>query len=389
MREAVATLDALTASVEISLNCRDAALVERTQQSQVTWHEWQLRGKRKPVRRRISHALHLMSSTGRHDRQAGSVRLVRVSTPSADSPQRQLARTRWAARSMLSSHPFPDRELGAEVHLVRGPLVQMGRQSLALAGLVISMAALLLLSAGLWANLGLDEPKYGSLVVIWLGVYTVVGVVLALRRTAVHRAVPWLVTLAIPLVVPLIPWLGSLVQRAYLVSFGMRPVPGDDGFGNVLAGGWILSVSMGALLLPIAHRGWVRYLNYSNGFRNSSTSWALTVASGVCVAMLFSLCVLVVAGREGATGRRVAENGRDVPEYFGVNAEYVCIKMSSNEAPYYGDQPPMDRPVITFGRDGDRVNFWDSSTGNRGSIRLEDAQVKSVAHMNSQCARAE
>ncbi|MCX4663400.1 hypothetical protein [Streptomyces uncialis] len=54
VEQAVTTLDTLAQNAELSLHCRDATLVERVQRPQI---EWRLRGRRRPLSRRISYRL--------------------------------------------------------------------------------------------------------------------------------------------------------------------------------------------------------------------------------------------------------------------------------------------------------------------------------------------
>lgn len=104
--------------------------------------------------------------------------------------------------------------------------------------------------------------------------------------------------------------------------------------------------------------------------------------------LAFGLLILYTAARSGAENRVLAVDGREIPEYFGVRAEYACVELASPEAPYYGTPPPRDRPVVIFGQSGDRVEFWDPTARGKTSIRLEDARIKVAPNFDSPCAEA-
>ncbi|WP_445408287.1 hypothetical protein [Streptomyces albidoflavus] len=384
VEQAVATLDTLAQNAELSLHCRDATLVERAQRPRIEWH---LRGKRRPLSRRIGHALHLAARTGEHDPHAGTVRLVRVPTGLDESRPRRLARTRRAARAELSHHPLALRRLDPEVHEVGRPSVSRGWHVLTLLALVFTGTAICLLGAGLWPAIGADDPRVGAPLVVLAGGYLLSGTLLAIRRTPTHRAVPWLVPLAVPLAVPLVPWLGTLVQRAYLSPFGVRPTLGSDGLGNIQAGLWVLCVFVATALLPVAFLGWMRFLAPSLRVQGPWLSWAPTVTVGLAVGVAFSLLILHTAATSGVENRMLAAAGYDIPEYFGVSAEYACVEPISREAPYYGAPPPHG-PVVMFGQSGDRLEFWDPSAGQNTSVRLEDARIRVVPDSDSPCVEA-
>ncbi|MFE6691345.1 hypothetical protein ACFVFQ_33360 [Streptomyces sp. NPDC057743] len=385
VEQAVATLDTLAQNAELSLHCRDATLVERVHQPQIEWH---LRGRRRPVNRRLRHALHSAMRTGEHDPHAGTVRLIRVPAGLDEPRERRLARTRRAARAALSHHPLVLRRLDPGVHEVGRPSASRGWHALAALALVVTATAICLLGAGLWPAIGADSPRIGGPLVVAVGGYLLGGTYLAARRTPTHRALPWLVPLAVPLVVPLVPWLGTLVQRAYLSAFGVRPAPETDGLGDIQAGLWVLCVFVSAALLPVAYLGWMRLLAPSLRVQGPWLSWAPAVTLGIGMGMLFSLLVLHTAARNGAENRALASAGRDIPEYFGVSAEYACVEPTSSEAPYYGTPPPHDHPVVIFAQSGDRVEFWDPASSRKTSIRLEDARIRFVSHRASPCAKA-
>ncbi|MEU1668712.1 hypothetical protein ABZ547_35055 [Streptomyces sparsogenes] len=385
VEQAVATLDALAQNVELSLHCRDATLVERVHRPQIEWH---LRGRRRPVSRRLSHALHLAARTGAHDPHAGTTRLVRIPTRLDEPRARRLARTRRAARAVLSHHPLISRRLDPDVHEVGRPSVSRGWHALAFLTLVVTATAICLLGAGLWPAIGADSPRVGGPLVVVVGGYLLGGTLLAVQRTPTHRALPWLIPLTVPLAIPLVPWLGALVQRAYLSPFGVRPAPGRDGLGDVQAGLWVLCVFVATALLPIAYLGWMRFLAPSLRVRGPWLSWAPAVTLGIGMGMAFGLLVLHTAARSGAENRALAVAGGDIPEYFGVSAEYACVEPTSPKAPYYGSPPPRDRPVVIFGQSGDRVEFWDPTARRKTSIRLEDARITIVPHFDSPCTKS-
>ncbi|MFE7054861.1 hypothetical protein ACFVAO_06565 [Streptomyces californicus] len=385
VEQAVATLDSLAQNSELSLHCRDATLVERVQRPQIEWH---LRGRRGPVSRRIRHALHLAVRTGEHDPHAGTVRLVRVPTGLDESRPRRLARTRRAARTELSHHPLVLRRLNPEVHEVGSPSVSRGWHVLALLALVFTATAICLLGAGFWPMIGADSPCVGAPLVLLAASYLLGGTLLAVRHTPTHRALPWLIPLAVPLAVPLVPWLGTHVQRAYLSPFGVRPMPGSEGLGNIQAGFWVLCVFVSAALLPVAYLGWIRFLAPSLRVQGPWLSWAPAATLGIGMGLAFSLLILHSAANSGAENRALAAAGRDIPEYFGVSAEYACVEPTSREAPYYGAPPPHGSPVVLFGQSGDRVEFWDPAANQKTSIRLEDARIRVVPHSDSPCAKA-
>ncbi|MFF7689618.1 hypothetical protein ACFZB6_26165 [Streptomyces syringium] len=382
VEQAVATLDAWTQAAELSVHCRDAALVERVHRPLIEWH---LRGKRQSVRQRLRHALHLAYRTGEHDPHSGTVRLVRVPTTLDEPRTRRLARSRRAARARLSHHTIPARQLNPDLHEVSSPAIRKGWYIGALLGVIFTATMICLLCAGLWPAIGADDPRIGAPIAILSFGYLVAGTVLALRHTTTHRALPWLIPLAVPLAASLIPWLGMLVQRAYLSSFSVRPVSGEGGLGDVHAGIWMLFVFVATSLLPTAYLGWVRFLDSSMGARAPWLSWAPAVALGTGIGVAFSLLVLLTAARSGTENRQLAVTGKDIPEYFGVGAEYACVALPSKDAPYYGTRPPENAPVVIFGQKGDRVEYWNPKSHRKASVRLEDAQVRLVPHIYSHC----
>ncbi|WP_409469528.1 hypothetical protein [Streptomyces sp. HC307] len=267
---------------------------------------------------------------------------------------------------------------------------------LALAGLIGTFGLLVLASAGQWDTFGIGTTSLGQTIVVWTVAYVLIGAVLAVRRTATHRAVPWLSTLALPLAVPLVPWLGAQVQQAYLRPFDMSLGTNGDGLGNVRAGLWLLLVFGGMLLLPIAYLGWIRYLNSSIDARGSWTSWVPMLSVGALLGLALASAVLFTAGQSGKTARNVATQGGEVPEYFGLRADHVCVKLVSADSPFLGIRPPEDRPVITFGADGDRITLWvppqkasgagaHRTGGTSSTIRLEDAQIRKVGDAKVRC----
>lgn len=380
--QAVAALDTLVQNAELSVHCRDAALVERVHRPQI---EWQLRGRRQSVSRRIGHALHLALRTGAHDPHAGTVRLVRVPTGLDEPRPRRLARTRRTARAELSHHPLALRRLDSALHEVVAPSAARSWPVLAWLALVFTGTAIGLLGAGLWPALGANNLRVGGPLVVLTGSYLLGGTLLAVWHTSTHRALPWLVPLAVPLAVPLVPWLGSLVQRAYLSPFGVRLTQGSDGLGNIRAGLWVLCVFVTTSLLPVAYRGWRLLLTPSLRVRGPWLSWAPAAALGIGLGVGCSLLVLGAAASSGTENRALATVGRNIPEYFGISAEYACVEPTSREAPYYGTPPSPDRPVVIFGQSGDRVEFWDPHTTEKTSIRLEDARIRIVPDSDSPC----
>lgn len=382
VEQGVATLDTLAQNAELSVNCLDATLVERTHRPQIEWH---LRGRRKPIGQWIQHAAHMAARTGEHDRHAGTVRLVRISTALDEPRPRRLARTRRAARTALAHHPLALRRLDPDVHTVSQPSVSRGWYVLAFLGLIVTATAICLLGAGLWPAIGADNPRVGGPLIVLAGGYLLGGTLQAVRRSPTHRAVPWLVPLAVPLAVPFVPWLGTLVQRAYLSPFGVRPELRSDDVGAIQAGLWILCVFVATALLPVAHVGWMRFLAPSARVRGPWLSWAPAVTMGVGLGLAFILLVLQAAARSGAEHASQAAAGHDIPSYFGVDADYACVTLTSPDAPYFGTPPPRVSPVITFGASGDRIEFWNPDTGHRTEVRLEDARIRLVRHNDSPC----
>ncbi len=277
--------------------------------------------------------------------------------------------------------------------------MRTGWQILTMVGLVLAFSLSFLASLGKWAIFDISTTALGRAVVVWTTAYVVIGAVLAVRRTATHRAVPWILPLALPLAVPLVPWLGSQVQQVYLQAFGVSLGTNGEGLGRAQAGLWVLLVFSGTLLLPIAHLGWIRYVNSSTDARGSWMSWAPMLTVGATLGFALSLLVLFTAGHAGGAARDAAARGQTLPEYFGLRADYICVKLISADSPFLGIRPPSDRVLITFGPEGDRIDLWvppresaaadgHRSSGASSSIRLEDAQITKVPDRQAACPAA-
>ncbi|MFJ9216559.1 hypothetical protein ACIRJL_10530 [Streptomyces sp. NPDC102383] len=387
VEQAVATFDALVLAAELSANCRDAALVERVRRPLSEWH---LRGKPPRTALRIANAIQLVTRTGEHDQDLGTVRLVRVPTPRDESRPRRQARAFWAARVALSDHALAGRTRDARRHDLGQPKTRKGVQALAVVGLLLGGYLLVAAAFGKWHDLGIGTNGFGQSLVIVAVAYTAAGTVLAVRRTAMHQAAPWVLPVLISLSVPLVPWLGAQVQQRYLTSFGLSTRV-SEGLGTVWAGLWVLWVSCGAVFLAIAFLGWRRYLNASTDQRVFQMAWppALTIAA-LCGVALAGI-VLFTAGKAGWTARGVVASGGEAGDYFGLRPAHACVKFVSADAPFYGVRPPEDRAVVTFGTNGDRIDLWvppknGAGVGRSVSIRLEDAQVTYVSNARARCS---
>ena len=274
--------------------------------------------------------------------------------------------------------------------------MRVGGQIFVVVGQICAFFYLAAAAFGKWGDLGIGSTAIGKTLVIWSAVYVLAGAALAVRHTVTHRAVPWLLPFALPLAVPLVPWLGAQVQQAYLRPFGVSLGSNGDGLGRLTAGLWILSVFCGTLLLPIAYLGWIRHLNSSIEARGSWVSWVPMLMVGTLIGLVLSSLVLFTAGEDGKSVRASAAEGGKVPDYFGLEANLVCVRLISADAPFLGARPPENSPVLTFGPDGDRIGLWvpphrhagtgkASGVGTSVSIRLEDSQISEVTEANLAC----
>ncbi|MFI7006653.1 hypothetical protein [Streptomyces sp. NPDC050145] len=387
VEQAVATFDGYAQARAVSVHCRDATLVERLHRPLA---EWQLRGKPQTVRHDLLQRVHAVAGTDGHDQDSGTVRLVRVPVSLEEPRPRRQARARWMARKLLSEHAIPNRRADVTRHVLRQPKARSRWQVVVAAKFFLGLVLMVVAALGKWGALGLGGTA-GEWLVIAMTVYVAGGTVLALRRTATHRAVPWILPFLVPLSVPVVRWLGEQVQNRYLRAFDVSS-DASDGFGVMRAGLWILIVFCGAALLPVAYLGWNRFLNSAVDPRRAWMAWTPAVTLGALLGIALSGIVLYTASRDGRAARGVEAASGDSADYFGLHLEHVCVTFVTGRAPYFGVRPPENRALLTFGPDGDRIDLWGPplkgyGSGRSASIRLEDAQITYVKGMGSRCPR--
>ncbi|MFJ3665017.1 hypothetical protein ACIPSE_01030 [Streptomyces sp. NPDC090106] len=211
-----------------------------------------------------------------------------------------------------------------------------------------------------------------------------IGVVLALRRTAVTRHTAWLIPLSVPVLWPLVAWLGGQMHGEYLNRFDIRadavPTPS---LGRYMAAAEPMALAFGSVLFFLAVAGWLRHFHAGR----DAVLRVYGIVLGALLAVLFPLFAIAL-GAERATSaadrsaERVAAQGAEPADYFGLQGRLVCLRPvdASHPLPVDNGPAPTGHPVLSFGTGGDWIWLWDPARHGKDvqesfAVRREDVQL--------------
>ncbi|MFE0249508.1 hypothetical protein [Streptomyces sp. NPDC059010] len=194
-----------------------------------------------------------------------------------------------------------------------------------------------------------------------------------LYSAAVRLALPWTIPLAVPVLLAGVPRIGGIVQSKYLSHFGL---PDDDvttDWWDLLGAGIFPALcALAGFLLITGTAGFIHRAYARSGTRFTDTM-RVGIAFGCLAALLLSVVAVGRADARAAADQRALVTGRTPDDFHGLESHFVCIRPTSKTPPVYGPLPPVTRPVVTFGPQGDRISLWDPKTERALSMRLEDA----------------
>jgi hypothetical protein len=213
---------------------------------------------------------------------------------------------------------------------------------------------------------------------VLLGAWMFSGITAALRGSSTSRHLSWCLPLIVPALAPLATWTGSLVHDRYVEYFGFPPDSVHVAATDRLWAGAVPVVGVVFyMLLAVATAGSLRR---KHRLKFTESSALLSYASmGVwigLVIMVFPLLVGLSTTGEALDARRAVQTGEQPAAYYGLKPRLICVvPLDSRVQPTaYNGPIPLDRPLLTFGPDGERIWLWDATDGEIRSMRLEDAR---------------
>ncbi|MEU0970530.1 hypothetical protein ABZ357_35880 [Streptomyces sp. NPDC005917] len=244
-------------------------------------------------------------------------------------------------------------------------------------GLAFSAAALALEAHGAWQFCGwFVTLLFGA---AWL----VAGIRAALRGSPARRAVIWALPLASPLLLPLVTWIGTLVQDRYIGTFGIPPDSVHIGATDRLwAGALPVLGIVGCSAFGVASAGWNRRVHaHPTGLDVSRIVSAASIGLLIGVFVAFVPFLVIKHPLAALDAESSVAHYQQPSSYYGLRPTLVCVKPVEAVAhperglpgAAYGGAVPLTWPVLTFGPDGDRIWLWDSHTENALNMALADA----------------
>jgi hypothetical protein len=244
-------------------------------------------------------------------------------------------------------------------------------------GLAFSAAVLAVEAHGGWQFCG------WFVTVLFGATWLVAGIRAALRGSPARRTVIWALPLASPILLPLVTWIGTLVQERYIGTFGIPPDSVHIGATDRLwAGALPVLGIVGCSAFGVAAAGWNRRVHaHPTGLDVSKISSAAGIGLLIGVFAVF-LPFLITAHPEEALDAEGSVGRYQQPSsYYGLRPTLVCVKPVEAVAhpelglpgAAYGGTVPLAWPVLTFGPDGDRIWLWDPHTRNALDMDLADA----------------
>ncbi|MEV0112064.1 hypothetical protein AB0H77_02230 [Streptomyces sp. NPDC050844] len=354
---------------ELALHVRDAALIQHPPDPHSTWKVHLKRTLTRPERIRRRLGIHT-SSTG-DDPQPERVIRIPEDAPEAEA----LA----AAKSHSPTWPpFNDRE--HEVRPARinsAPPVALAHGLSAAATVFIAYLTIRSVrfpadeSESWWYTLGVSSLlAIGGGLTGWL----VAGNTFIYRQsTALRTILPWALPVLAPAAYAAVPQVGQLVYTNYLSAFDLS---GEVSAGawpdGLMAGVWVSVAFLFGLLTGVGAGGWVYRATARSGTA-FGTAVLLGMYAGTLAGWMLASAVTDRAADSGDRAVAAAQEYRTPGAYYGLKADFTCVRPKEKDAPVYGGTLPADRPLLTFGPKGDRVSLWDPKTKRALSMRLEDA----------------
>ncbi|MFE0135860.1 hypothetical protein ACFWY6_30460 [Streptomyces sp. NPDC059037] len=349
---------------ELALHVRDAALIQHRPDPHITW---KIHSKRVPTPRERLRAL-LGLHTDEPEGTPGPERVIRIpeDAPEADA----LA----AAASHSPAWP-PFDPLEHEVRPARinetSPMAFV-HCGMAAAAVILTDQAIRSVRTSSDASWWLDARV---LCIVGLTFHLGVGVKwIYLQSPSLRTILPWALPVVLPAAFAAVPQVGQSVYSGYLSAFGLS---GEVSAGvwpdGLIAGLWVSLAFLYGLIAGLGASGWVFRTTARSG-----SALSITVVLGVYLGSAAGVLLLAnaVTDRAADSGDRAvaaAKEYRTPGAYYGLKADFTCVRPKEKDAPVYGGTLPADRPLLTFGPKGDRVSLWDPKTKRALSMRLEDA----------------
>ncbi|MEU4997526.1 hypothetical protein [Streptomyces sp. NPDC021622] len=352
---------------ELALHVRDAALIQHRPDPHITW---KLHPKRVPTpRERLKEWLGIESGGTEEDPQPERVIRIPEDAPEADA----LA----AAASHSPAWP-PFDPLKHEVRPARindpSP-VAMAHGFVAATPVAIAYLAIRSVRAPS------DEPWWVSVGTACLfalgGLLTghlVAGVLFVYRQsTALRTILPWALPVVVPTVFAAVPQVGQSVYAGYLSAFELSGEVSTGAWPDgLMAGLWVSLAFLFGLLAGVGASGWV-YRTTARSGTTFGTAVLIGMYAGALAGWMLASAVTDRAADSGDRALAAAQEYRTPGAYYGLKADFTCVRPKEKDAPVYGGTLPAGRPLLTFGPKGDRVSLWDPKTKRALSMRLEDA----------------
>ncbi|MCX4665142.1 hypothetical protein OG453_00385 [Streptomyces sp. NBC_01381] len=351
---------------ELALHVRDAALIQHRPDPHITW---KLHPKRVPTpRERLKEWLGIESGGTEEDPQPERVIRIPEDAPEADA----LA----AAASHSPAWP-PFDPLKHEVRPARinsAPPIALAHCLSAAAAVAIAYLAIRYLPIGgdsWWADMGVG-------LVLGIGgalsSRLVAGIVFIYRQSTALRAVlPWALPVVVPTAFAAIPQVGQSMYAGYLSAFDLSGEVSTGAWPDgLMAGAWVSAAFLYGLLAGIGASGWV-YRTTARSGTAFGTAVLIGMYVGALTGWLLAAAVTDRAADSGENARAAVTEYKTPGAYYGLKANFTCVRPKEKDAPVYGGTLPADRPLLTFGPKGDRVSLWDPKTKRALSMRLEDA----------------
>lgn len=347
IERALGQVDRLAVVGSLKMWARDAVLLEHEPERYTAWRVRTVAGTAHPGR-----VIRAVEPRGR----AGALADLRART--------------LAGRSDGSARVTLDAAVSVDVR-ANVVLVNLGN------AVALAAAALAVATDGGWQVLGwMVTVLFGAW---WL----VAGVRAALRGSPARRAVLWALPLASPVLLPMVTWIGTLVQERYISAFGIPP---DSVHASATARLWagalpMLGVLYGAVL-GVAATGWNRRV-HANPTGLDVRDIAFAAGVGLVIAgFLTSVPLFVPAHPQAALDAEAdAMRQQQLQTYYGLHPVLVCVRPLKDVAhperglpvPVYGGTVPLTWPVLTFGPDGDRIWIWDPRSQDAVDVALDAA----------------
>ncbi|MGB9998602.1 hypothetical protein ACPMJQ_29210 [Streptomyces pseudogriseolus] len=206
------------------------------------------------------------------------------------------------------------------------------------------------------------------------------GLYLFISRSTWRTWVPWLLPALLPIVIMVLPGIGSMVFLAYLYPFGAEPGDVDIPPYWQLYAALRWSVVVLAFLQAPALYGYLRHLHAPVALRRGTGLILAVTVTGVAL-LIGARYVVLEPLRASTEAYKAALDDHTPATYYGISPEWVCVRpvegMTPGEVPAQGGEFAPGRTYLKLGdSDGAVVLWWAGATERRSkTLSLSDDET--------------